>query len=823
MAHDEDHRRIVRSEIESALRRYLLLDEPDAGNKGDEGERETAPRLFSTNGGTMAIGCGCFLIRPGKPSEPWDSYASPPTNPRGGVESTADSTTPSSLSEAVLPSAPTIEKEGKPAGSVSTTVAGTADDGAGPPARSSSSSTDTSTTSGRVSGEDNIAEVGAEANRSNSLTTNDKGVTKNDDVGDAERNESKDDTVEKMERTTGAVAEVEVGAGFKLSAPRDNVDGATNQAGDDQNGEVGLTGVDGEQQMPDTASDRNSTVERNDETSAELYENSVLNALLSDMTSAADAWASASAARLAGVKDQERGAKTETPGCTAIVFLDAPVITPNLHPQPTLLRKKNQTQLAGPQRESLTQAQSALYESTKPKATAALSEDIAASSRGSKSTDVDSAATMEPATSGEPRDDVDEKPSNGGGGDPDAVGLNKQHPAGLGDPREALESLLAWMGEGDSSGCGRREVLLVCCAGGNNNPPLFDEQRRETSSDDDTSETSTTVRADRGSARGHGETVIQQTPDATRAKNDDGDGMGARNMEVIVRENDVNVILQGERGAEQAAVDGSEGRSSSVDEEERGDRPSGTIRQIILGRTIPIQITPEQRGQKPSIEVNSNQHHVDRNEGPTERVKVPAVVARMRNDNNNSGTGRDSSPTQPASSLVHLPPSEVLLQTRPAAPAGEGLSRVAVAFPPPTTPPAAYRPTRESEKCPPNATEEPLAVGSGSSGGLNDSVRVVVGPVIGRVSPTSGIVLVEVDSAAAGAMRREGFAEVHASDGVGVRLTDTLTGQARQMTGGTWTGGQPGIGPRVFEFEGLAPGRRYTLRLSGVRQRDRVS
>eukprot|EP00903_Cladosiphon_okamuranus_P007797 g7546.t1 len=131
--------------------------------------------------------------------------------------------------------------------------------------------------------------------------------------------------------------------------------------------------------------------------------------------------------------------------------------------------------------------------------------------------------------------------------------------------------------------------------------------------------------------------------------------------------------------------------------------------------------------------------------------------------------------------------------------------------------------TSETEKSLRKARLDTPSAEDSGSGVLDDSVRVVVGPVIGRVCPTSGIVLVEVDAVAAGATPREEVAEGHISDGVGVRLTDTLTGHIRQMTGGTWTGGQPGKGPRVFEFEGLAPGRRYALRLSGVRLRDQIA
>ena len=799
----------------------------------------------------MAIGCGCFLIRPIKPSPPGDGEPSPPTSSRGEVENPTDSATRSSLSEVVPSPEMTTEKENPPPGNV-TAAAGTADDGAGPPTRSSSMSSDQATTLGAVSGGgDNHREEGEEASVPRPVAANGEGTTKNEEntpatheIEDSENSTSKDDSAESMETTKVSTAEVEVEveAGLKPSTPTNSVDSTTAKAGDDQTDEVGLGGVDDEQPTPDAASDRNSMVGGDDENSAlDLTENPVLNALLSDMTRAADAWASASAARLTGAGNQERVAKVEAPGCTAIVILDAPLITPDLHPRPGFLRKKSETQTAGPQPESLDQERPAARESSETdaeaeaeadadaevEATVTLSDDGAASSRGSRSSEVASTTTVKATNLDEPSDGVDEEPGMRDGDGDNGVVLSEQHPAGLGDPGEALERLLGWIGEGESSGCGRREILLVCCG---DSPALSSEERRRGSFSGDVSETPTTAREDMASARGPGDNVTRKLLDVQPdKKSGDEDNSGVRSIEATVRANDVDVILPGEDGAEGGVADGSEGRSSGGDGE-HNDRPTGTIRQIILGGTTPIEVVPQQPA---SEETDSDPHQTDRNERKTETMKVPSVVVGLRNrrkNNNNSrsnddDTSRKPTTTQPAPSRVHLPPSEVLLQTRPAAPTGGGLSRVAVAFPPPTIiPPGDLRATREETKMRSSETisEEPFPGAGDSADSFDDSVRVVVGPVIGRVGPNSGIVLVEVDSVAPSATRREEVAQLHVSDGVGVRLTDTLTGRTHQMTGGTWTGGQPGEGPRVFEFEGLAPGRRYALRLSGVRQRDQV-
>ncbi|CAM9243711.1 unnamed protein product [Ectocarpus sp. 4 AP-2014] len=163
----------------------------------------------------------------------------------------------------------------------------------------------------------------------------------------------------------------------------------------------------------------------------------------------------------------------------------------------------------------------------------------------------------------------------------------------------------------------------------------------------------------------------------------------------------------------------------------------------------------------------------------------------------------------------------------------EGLSRLAVAFPPPSpgTTPTDFPPQEGNERTSSEGALEGHRVVPHETVPHAENVRVLVGPVIGRVGPTSAVVLVEVGAkrhvaaqrTAAAARQRQGLTDadkIPPEDDVGVRLVDTLTSESREMFGGRRTGGQPGIGPRVFEFEGLTPGRRYTLRLLGVRQHD---
>ena len=182
MAHDEEHRTIIRLEIESALRKYLVSDNADVGMNGDKCACETPPRVFPANGGTLAIGCGCFLIRPGKPSPLGDGESSSPASPQDDIKDTADIKIPFFLSETILPPKSTTNEDAKPPRNVPAT-AGTVDDEAGPSARRSFLSIDESMASRRVDGGDNHAEeLRCEASTSNPIAANDEGARRDSPV-----------------------------------------------------------------------------------------------------------------------------------------------------------------------------------------------------------------------------------------------------------------------------------------------------------------------------------------------------------------------------------------------------------------------------------------------------------------------------------------------------------------------------------------------------------------------------------------------------------------------------------------------------------------
>ncbi|CAM9600602.1 unnamed protein product, partial [Ectocarpus sp. 12 AP-2014] len=131
--------------------------------------------------------------------------------------------------------------------------------------------------------------------------------------------------------------------------------------------------------------------------------------------------------------------------------------------------------------------------------------------------------------------------------------------------------------------------------------------------------------------------------------------------------------------------------SSSSEDETTDDEPTGVIRQIVLGRKIPVPIGPQQRVQGLPIsteaEAGANVKRRSRDEGDFIKRKVPAAVDRMRGTPNNGrsppNTVAPSISTGLTPPLLPLPPSEVLLQTRTVRNC-EGLSRLALAFPPPS-------------------------------------------------------------------------------------------------------------------------------------------
>ncbi|CAM9252372.1 unnamed protein product [Ectocarpus sp. 12 AP-2014] len=802
----ESHCTIVRSEIELALHKYLPRDGAHAGDWIVESASVPPPSAFSTNGGTMAIGGGCFLIRPPKAlqhesgissraRDEVEAAAGGTDGPSGIVESDHNDSTEEEIAAtasataaaedrvtAVLtdPQLPLAGKDvsnstgsntdihegGQTLANSDSSTTGTADDGAGPPPRigplptatalhGASAPPDTSSPEKSLEGNDNqevdfqlavsasrssadndgVGEIDGQSNDTlapQAVAENARETRSHGDAVTAEVEaivsakpgistvetvvtsstsgrasfaiDDADDSTEARRRKSrasheeAAIAVVDgsdqqVGNGVTVARdiPEERAEKTTAnnsaspgiKAGEES--KMGLTadGCGGDE----PGAKQNPSLQQSDEASDESCYNPSLRRLLRNMTCAAETIAAA--AKCPFTLGQQPGATTVTSGCTAVVFLAAPLITPGLQPRRRFAKKKGLALSAIPAdgsslpdevvRRKPSVLQSAAVSTDASAATAASA--VAESKRGSGDFNVNTYPAAEAAVSVEALDDADTHNGDGDGSS------DEDHRAGLGDPREVLEALLSWIGEGGCSVGGHREVLLICCAG--------DDPR----------------------------------------DNDKGD----------------------------PNANGVDNQQESVD-----DYPGGAV-----------------KGQEKSESEESAHSHLD----------------------------------------------QVLLQTR-TVPNCEGLSRLAVAFPPPSpgTTPAVFSPQEGNEK---RSLEGALAnrVVPHQIVPHAENVRVLVGPVIGRVGPTSAVVLVEVGTkcpvaaqrTAAAARQRRELTDADKNppeDDVGVRLVDTLTSESREMFGGRRTGGQPGIGPRVFEFEGLTPGRRYTLRLLGVRHHD---
>lgn len=368
--------------------------------------------------------------------------------------------------------------------------------------------------------------------------------------------------------------------------------------------------------------------------------------------------------------------------------------------------------------------------------------------------------------------------------------MQPEHPAGLGDPAVALAAFLEWIRIG-AAGCqGMREILLVCGssnAGGRVGPAdameagqshggggTYSGQRRANSR----------LEAERG----YNTVDISSTDDT----NDDGDGIIKRS---VFGSDEQETVLRNR----------SETREGPI------ERP--TIRQIVLdgGSTLstrnvpaPIPVFRRPSGQDEEDLPNPAKHST------TE--EIPSLHnASSTYDKRNMGS----------SSSVKLcyylsRPSEVLLLIQSACKDDEG-PRVVASFPaftPPYLRPFAGCDTSQLSELGSKQTVEPGRTAGPMTLQKKGQVRpprVKVGPVIGRVSSTSAVLLVEADAICPQQLAR-----------VGVLLLDTLSGQRFLMRGGVPSGDGDG-GPRVFEFEGLTPGRHYVVRIVSVRQRDQVS
>ena len=850
MTHDEEHRAIVRSGIDSALRLYIAAEDADFRARSGEDERVPTPRTFlSTNGGTMAIGGGCFLVRPRKPQSPRDKASTPSKTPRDDVKTTMEGAGTAPLVEGVVPAeAITLEAGDKPAEIAS--AAGSADDGAGPllkPAPSLAASAegesgecDRLEEGGIVAGAD-ISDsdddpdppadegentIGVDEKEAPALHEAEGARVLNHEGGAEVAGETR-----AADKSSGTTAEAGAAADNRQSSPTDNPGGPITQAG-------------GEDRELETAEARNPTGRRNSGVSEAPSINAVLDALLRDMTSAAEAWSSSSATRLAAAgHDQETAPKENNLGCTAIVFLDAPLITADLDPRRrSIAGNKIQPTFEASRRESWDPAGEAQSKLAVSQPAIVRSDGSAGADASSQGSDTSAGTTPAPATEEEDMAESHDTDSSSGASGDEVISTVEEHAAGLGDPQEALEGFLSWIDEGSTSGYGRREILLVCCGrnlqddnrGRGQAERVYKGSGEASATVDEETASDSRESGEENGAHGRGNRVIKRLLDARRDERAREGRTEGKNNENVIRERDVDAIVQGTKGGEPADVQRLKDYSSSGDKGQ-GNRVRGVIRQIVLGGTIPIGLSSV-----PGSAASTQQQNHDDDEDLLNKEDAPAAAER-KNDNVDGAGKSPPTGTQPstmadtAPPFARLPPSEVLLQTRPVSPYEEGLSRVTVTFPPhaaaaaiaaAASVPATAAPPSGTENTPPStaAPEAPVARPHDGSTAWSDSVKVVVGPVVGRVGPTSAVVVVEVDAATAGgAARGQACTVAHVLDRVGVCLTDSLTGHAREMTGGTSAAGIPGGGPRIFEFEALSPGRRYTLKLIGVRRRDQVS
>lgn len=376
-----------------------------------------------------------------------------------------------------------------------------------------------------------------------------------------------------------------------------------------------------------------------------------------------------------------------------------------------------------------------------------------------------------------------------------------QHPAGLGDPTVALEALLSWIRDGPAPGCqGRREVLLVCGSSDASNETVDRENEV------------CVQRGDASSSRMLGEinkNNLEQNRES--APHQSGSEEGAEALERVPSGGDEKEI----------ACNSTSGIDNASEQ--------AVIRQIILGGGITPTDTRSSRISTRLIPQTAK--HVAEGTVVGDVNVRPSVLERA---DSNSLLDRDGKGTSPSNkhpnrvllvgeeSLVQSPcrPTEVLLDIRRLSTDDSG-PRVIAAFPPPRAlsvplltrgsivPPHEFADTKPKISRDTHfPTKHDICIPEGIP---VERPRVIVGPVVGRVSPTSAVVLVEVG-------------EISQTPGsaVGVALIDTLSGQRFEITGGVETGSNSNC-PRVFEFEGLTPGRRYVVRLVGVRQKDQVS
>lgn len=378
--------------------------------------------------------------------------------------------------------------------------------------------------------------------------------------------------------------------------------------------------------------------------------------------------------------------------------------------------------------------------------------------------------------------------------------ISEEHPAGLGDPAIALAALSSWIRDGPEPGCqGRREILLVCGS------DAVDNNSGERFQQDNSKNTG---------GRGEVEGADTSGKSDIFAQRERSLGSTGQFAELVTGD-----VLEGE------------GAGNTFGDKNIHEQVS--IRQIVLGAST---IRPKSKSSPtwrmptdsllPAVDnaledgtttgvTNISRVAVDGRANTysiTDQVPVDEARSLARVD---VGSAGKEDPRSPPSHL----PAEVLLDIRQES-TDDGAPRVFAAFPPPRPLPttalrgssmadpqelddAAQRRLNDTK----NRTQSAM-YGGGTSCSLP---RVTVGPVVGRVSPTSAVILLEC--------RDEVSSSAWSS--VGIALLDTLSGQRFEMTGGVETS-EDNDGPRVFEFEGLTPGRRYMVKLVGVHRNDQV-
>lgn len=348
----------------------------------------------------------------------------------------------------------------------------------------------------------------------------------------------------------------------------------------------------------------------------------------------------------------------------------------------------------------------------------------------------------------------------------------------------ALEALLSWARGGSVQGRRRRNVVVVC------GPGAIDEH-----------------------------SSVEGPPAVTPA----GGDQNAKEEEEV-RGIAIRAIGDGEgvrHEVERGTKDEHDGPGEATVMSRETEDGSDVIRQITLEgmeyASLGFLTPPIPRAQDRSAFEIGHPHQIDRLEG-------------------GSAMGLDASGRNSGGSLEiatlrsgpHRHPSQVLLRVRQDS---GGENRVLALFPAHQAAIAATE-SRMSAGYPLTVSHRSGAqASSGDDSKESDDavldrekgvVRVVVGPIIGRVTPNSALVLVEFDNLGGGGENETKAGDALApTESVAVVLREVLSGRSFKTVGGVRSGSSCSC-CRVFAFEGLNPGRRYMVDMEGIRSRDQV-